>query len=82
MILRDKAVHGYHSGHKYQRGLEKLTPAGRQELREFTYALPEARHRHRRPCLRPRRRSVGGACDLSAVCRCGLRPWAGRRRSP
>ncbi|MFG3362586.1 class Ib ribonucleoside-diphosphate reductase assembly flavoprotein NrdI [Streptomyces griseofuscus] len=57
-----------------------VRPAGGPARREFTYALPEAWHRH--PCLRPRRRSVGGACDLSAVCRCGLRPWAGRRRSP
>ncbi|WP_081913403.1 class 1b ribonucleoside-diphosphate reductase subunit beta [Glycomyces sp. NRRL B-16210] len=41
LILRDKAVHGYYSGYKYQRGLEKLDAAGRQEMQDFTFALLE-----------------------------------------
>ncbi|AIG64617.1 ribonucleotide-diphosphate reductase subunit beta [Corynebacterium atypicum] len=41
LILRDKAVHGYYSGYKYQRGLE-TQPEGRQEeMREFTFGLLE-----------------------------------------
>ncbi|MFI7351588.1 class 1b ribonucleoside-diphosphate reductase subunit beta [Streptomyces sp. NPDC049936] len=41
LILRDKAVHGYYSGYKYQRGLEKLDAAGQEEMRAFTYDLLE-----------------------------------------
>ncbi|WP_087483152.1 class 1b ribonucleoside-diphosphate reductase subunit beta [Brachybacterium massiliense] len=40
LILRDKAVHGYYSGYKYQRGLE-AHPDRRDEMEEFTYALLE-----------------------------------------
>lgn len=37
LILRDKAVHGYYSGYKYQRGLER---SGRQaEMEDFTNSL-------------------------------------------
>ncbi|MDN6460381.1 MAG: class 1b ribonucleoside-diphosphate reductase subunit beta [Corynebacterium flavescens] len=39
LILRDKAVHGYYSGYKYQRGLEHVDEAKRQEMKEFTYEL-------------------------------------------
>ncbi|MGP9504175.1 class 1b ribonucleoside-diphosphate reductase subunit beta [Specibacter sp. AOP5-B1-6] len=41
LILRDKAVHGYYSGYKYQRGLETHTPAEQEAMREFTYELLE-----------------------------------------
>ncbi|RRC94856.1 class 1b ribonucleoside-diphosphate reductase subunit beta [Schaalia canis] len=41
LILRDKAVHGYYSGYKYQRGLEKCSPEERQEMHDFTYGLLE-----------------------------------------
>lgn len=41
LILRDKAVHGYYSGYKYQRGIETQTPARQDEMREFTYDLLE-----------------------------------------
>ncbi len=41
LILRDKAVHGYYSGYKYQRGLEAATPERREEMRVFTFALLE-----------------------------------------
>ncbi|UEJ82767.1 class 1b ribonucleoside-diphosphate reductase subunit beta [Brachybacterium halotolerans subsp. kimchii] len=40
LILRDKAVHGYYSGYKYQRGLESH-PDRRDEMREFTFDLLE-----------------------------------------
>ena len=39
LILRDKAVHGYYSGYKYQRGLEKTTPKRQEEMRIFTVGL-------------------------------------------
>ncbi|MFV0434968.1 MAG: class 1b ribonucleoside-diphosphate reductase subunit beta [Leucobacter sp.] len=39
LILRDKAVHGYYSGYKYQRGLETHSAAEQTEMRDFTYAL-------------------------------------------
>ncbi|WP_291756955.1 class 1b ribonucleoside-diphosphate reductase subunit beta [Cellulomonas sp. 73-92] len=39
LILRDKAVHGYYSGYKYQRGLQVHTPAEQDEMREFATAL-------------------------------------------
>ena len=41
LILRDKAVHGYYSGYKYQRGLETRSAAEQEEMREFTYELLE-----------------------------------------
>ncbi|MFE7424264.1 ribonucleotide-diphosphate reductase subunit beta [Streptomyces sp. NPDC057545] len=41
LILRDKAVHGYCSGYKYQRGLEKLDAAGQEEMRTIAYDLLE-----------------------------------------
>ncbi|MFD1695444.1 class 1b ribonucleoside-diphosphate reductase subunit beta [Roseibium aestuarii] len=39
LIIRDEAVHGYYIGYKYQRGLERLTEAERQELKDFAFAL-------------------------------------------
>ncbi|RRD35264.1 class 1b ribonucleoside-diphosphate reductase subunit beta [Leucobacter sp. OH2974_COT-288] len=41
LILRDKAVHGYYSGYKYQRGLETYSTAKQDEMRDFTVALLE-----------------------------------------
>lgn len=41
LILRDKAVHGYYSGYKYQRGLETYGTAKQEEMHDFTYALLE-----------------------------------------
>ncbi|KQB84786.1 class 1b ribonucleoside-diphosphate reductase subunit beta [Corynebacterium lowii] len=38
LILRDKAVHGYYSGYKYQRGLD-AHPERRNEMHEFTHTL-------------------------------------------
>ena len=39
LILRDKAVHGYYSGYKYQRGLETHSSAEQKEMDEFVHAL-------------------------------------------
>lgn len=40
LILRDKAIHGYYSGYKYQRGLA-AHPERVEEMREFTFAFLE-----------------------------------------
>ena len=39
LIIRDEAVHGYYIGYKYQKGLEKLTPAERDEMKAYTFEL-------------------------------------------
>ncbi|QGZ35826.1 class 1b ribonucleoside-diphosphate reductase subunit beta [Stappia indica] len=39
LIIRDEAVHGYYIGYKFQRGLERLDEAGRQELKDFAFSL-------------------------------------------
>lgn len=41
LILRDKAVHGYYSGYKFQRGLDRASESRRDEIREFTDDLLE-----------------------------------------
>lgn len=41
LILRDKAVHGYYSGYKYQRGVEVRSAAEQTHMRDFTYELLE-----------------------------------------
>jgi ribonucleoside-diphosphate reductase beta chain len=39
LIIRDEAVHGYYIGYKYQKGLETLTQAERDELKDYTFSL-------------------------------------------
>lgn len=39
LIIRDEAVHGYYIGYKYQKGLELLDEAKRQDLKDYTYSL-------------------------------------------
>jgi len=39
LIIRDEAVHGYYIGYKFQKGLEKLTPAERDEIKDYTFSL-------------------------------------------
>ncbi|TCN57006.1 ribonucleoside-diphosphate reductase beta chain [Rhodococcus sp. SMB37] len=39
LIIRDEAVHGYYIGYKYQKGLEKVTQAERDELKEWVFDL-------------------------------------------
>lgn len=41
LILRDKAVHGYYSGYKFQRGLDRASESRQEEIREFTDDLLE-----------------------------------------
>ncbi|MGN8049127.1 class 1b ribonucleoside-diphosphate reductase subunit beta [Curtobacterium sp. 22159] len=39
LIIRDEAVHGYYIGYKYQKGLEQVTQAERDELKDYTFSL-------------------------------------------
>ncbi|MCX8995851.1 class 1b ribonucleoside-diphosphate reductase subunit beta [Rhizobiaceae bacterium BDR2-2] len=39
LIIRDEAVHGYYIGYKFQRGLEKLSEAERQAVKDFAFDL-------------------------------------------
>ncbi|MEE2057645.1 class 1b ribonucleoside-diphosphate reductase subunit beta [Rhodococcus artemisiae] len=39
LIIRDEAVHGYYIGYKYQKGLEKVSQAERDELKEWVFDL-------------------------------------------
>ena len=39
LIIRDEAVHGYYIGYKFQRGLETLDQAKRDELKDYTFSL-------------------------------------------
>ncbi len=39
LIIRDEAVHGYYIGYKFQKGLEKLSAAERDEIKSSTFEL-------------------------------------------
>jgi ribonucleoside-diphosphate reductase beta chain len=39
LIIRDEAVHGYYIGYKFQKGLEKVDEATRQDLKDYTFSL-------------------------------------------
>ena len=39
LIIRDEAVHGYYIGYKFQRALDRETPARRQEIKDFAFDL-------------------------------------------
>ncbi|WP_249440367.1 class 1b ribonucleoside-diphosphate reductase subunit beta [Escherichia coli] len=39
LIIRDEAVHGYYIGYKYQKNLEKISQARREELKSFAFDL-------------------------------------------
>lgn len=39
LILRDKVLHNYYSGYKYQRKVEKLSPEHQAEMRDFVFDL-------------------------------------------
>ncbi|KAA0024146.1 class 1b ribonucleoside-diphosphate reductase subunit beta [Antrihabitans cavernicola] len=39
LIIRDEAVHGYYIGYKYQKGLEQLTVAEKDDLKNYTFDL-------------------------------------------
>ena len=39
LIIRDEAVHGYYIGYKFQKGLEQLGQAERDELKDYTFSL-------------------------------------------
>ncbi|WP_156761004.1 class 1b ribonucleoside-diphosphate reductase subunit beta [Microbacterium karelineae] len=39
LIIRDEAVHGYYIGYKFQKGLEKVDQATRDEIKDYTFSL-------------------------------------------
>ncbi|MEP1766907.1 MAG: class 1b ribonucleoside-diphosphate reductase subunit beta [Sulfitobacter sp.] len=39
LIIRDEAIHGYYIGYKFQRSVERLSPAERAEIKDFAFAL-------------------------------------------
>ena len=39
LIIRDEAVHGYYIGYKYQKNMEKISQAQREELKSFAFDL-------------------------------------------
>ncbi|MFD1715042.1 class 1b ribonucleoside-diphosphate reductase subunit beta [Amnibacterium flavum] len=39
LIIRDEAVHGYYIGYKFQRGLELVDQAKRDELKDYAFSL-------------------------------------------
>ncbi|WP_341944928.1 class 1b ribonucleoside-diphosphate reductase subunit beta [Microbacterium sp. LWH11-1.2] len=39
LIIRDEAVHGYYIGYKFQKGLETVDQAKRDELKDYTFSL-------------------------------------------
>ncbi|GAA5196734.1 class 1b ribonucleoside-diphosphate reductase subunit beta [Microbacterium jejuense] len=39
LIIRDEAVHGYYIGYKFQRGLETMDQAKRDEIKDYTFSL-------------------------------------------
>jgi ribonucleoside-diphosphate reductase beta chain len=39
LIIRDEAVHGYYIGYKFQRGLETVDQAKKDELKDYTFSL-------------------------------------------
>lgn len=39
LIIRDEAVHGYYIGYKFQKGLERVSQAERDELKDYTFSL-------------------------------------------
>jgi ribonucleoside-diphosphate reductase beta chain len=39
LIIKDEAVHGYYIGYKFQKGLEGVSEARRQEIKDYTFNL-------------------------------------------
>jgi ribonucleoside-diphosphate reductase beta chain len=39
LIIRDEAVHGYYIGYKFQKGLEHVDQAKRDDLKDYTFSL-------------------------------------------
>lgn len=39
LILRDKVIHNYYSGYKYQQKIKKLFPAEQQQMKDFVFEL-------------------------------------------
>ncbi len=39
LIIRDEAVHGYYIGYKFQKGLERVSEAERDDIKDYTFSL-------------------------------------------
>ena len=39
LIIRDEAVHGYYIGYKFQKGLERVGEAERENIKDYTFSL-------------------------------------------
>lgn len=39
LIIRDEAVHGYYIGYKFQKGLERVSEAERQDIKDYAFSL-------------------------------------------
>ncbi|MGP3536361.1 class 1b ribonucleoside-diphosphate reductase subunit beta [Microbacterium sp. RD1] len=39
LIIRDEAVHGYYIGYKFQKGLERVSEAEKQDIKDYTFSL-------------------------------------------
>ena len=39
LIIRDEAVHGYYIGYKFQKGLERISQAERDDIKDYTFSL-------------------------------------------
>jgi ribonucleoside-diphosphate reductase beta chain len=39
LIIRDEAVHGYYIGYKFQKGLEQVSQAERDDIKDYTFSL-------------------------------------------
>jgi ribonucleoside-diphosphate reductase beta chain len=39
LIIRDEAVHGYYIGYKFQKGLERVDQAKRDDIKDYTFSL-------------------------------------------
>ena len=39
LIIRDESVHGYYIGYKFQKGMELLSQAERDEIKDYTFSL-------------------------------------------
>jgi ribonucleoside-diphosphate reductase beta chain len=39
LIIRDESVHGYYIGYKFQKGMEQISQAERDEIKDYTFSL-------------------------------------------
>lgn len=66
LIIRDEAVHGYYIGYKYQRALEKVSSARREQMKSFTYDLLTELYENELDYSAQLYQDVGWGADVSA----------------